>query len=39
MNLDITGAWLLFNVLVCVGALSFLIFLKTKAGKRWNENL
>lgn len=39
MNLNITGAWLLFNILMCALAISFAIFLNTKAGKKWKENL
>lgn len=37
--MGIYGPWLFFNIIVCVGALSFLIFLKTKAGKKWKEHL
>ena len=29
----------LFNVMVCVTAVSFAIFLNTKAGKKWKKNL
>ena len=39
MNWDIMGAWFLFNVMVCVAAVSFAIFLNTKAGKKWKKNL
>ena len=38
MNWDIMGAWFLFNVMVCL-ALSFAIFLNTKAGEKWKRNL
>ncbi len=31
--------YLFFNIFMFVLALSFAIFLNTKAGKRWNENL
>ena len=39
MNWDIMEAWFLFNVMVCVAAVSFAIFLNTKAGKKWKKNL
>lgn len=39
MNWDIMGAWFLFNVMMFVFALSFAIFLNTKAGKKWKDNL
>lgn len=32
-------AYLFFNVMMFVFALSFVIFLKTKAGKKWKDNL
>ena len=32
-------AYLFFNVMMCVFALAFAIFLNTKAGKKWMENL
>lgn len=32
-------AYLFFNVFMCVLALSFAIFLNTKAGKKWKDNL
>lgn len=32
------GAWFLFNVMMCVTAVSFAIF-NTKAGKKWKKNL
>ena len=38
-NWDIVGGWFLFNVLMCAGALSFAIFLHTKRGKKWLEDL
>ena len=37
MNWDIMGAWFLFNVMVCVTAVSFAIFLNTKAGEEVEE--
>ena len=32
-------AYLFFNVMMFVFALSFVIFLNTKAGKKWKDNL
>ena len=32
-------AYLFFNVMLFVFALSFVIFLNTKAGKKWKDNL
>ena len=32
-------AYLFFNVMMCVFAVSFAIFLNTKAGKKWKDNL
>ena len=32
-------AFFLFNVIMCVLTISFAIFLNTKAGKRWKNNL
>lgn len=32
-------AYLFFNIFMFVLALSFAIFLNTKAGKKWKENL
>ncbi len=32
-------AYLFFNVMMFVFALSFVIFLNTKAGKEWKDNL
>jgi len=37
--MGIYGPWLFFNVIMCVFAVSFAIFLNTKAGKRWKNNL
>ena len=33
------GVYLFFNIFMFVLALSFAIFLNTKAGKKWKENL
>lgn len=32
-------AYLFFNVMMCMLALSFAIFLNTKAGRKWMKNL
>ncbi len=37
--MGIYGPFLLFNIVVCVFAVSFAIFLNTKAGEKWKENL
>lgn len=32
-------SWLFFNIIMCVGAVSFAIFLNTKRGKKWKDEL
>ena len=32
-------AYLFFNIIMCTGAIAFAIFLNTKRGKKWKDEL